>query len=69
MFRRIGMLAVSLVFVITLIPFSAQGTDYLSKTGDLTEPDGATKIRVAEGYGKLPLHFEAFNTGSIGGRI
>ena len=67
MFRRIGMLLGGLV-LITLIPFSAQGTDHLSKTGDLTEPEGAVKIRVVEGYGKLPLHFEA-NQGQVDERV
>ncbi|MGZ3493828.1 MAG: DUF7948 domain-containing protein, partial [Syntrophales bacterium] len=63
MFRRIGMLLGALV-LITLIPLSALGTDHISKTGDLTEPEGATKIRISETYGKLPLHFEA-NQGQV----
>jgi len=68
MFRRIGMLVVGLVFVIALIPFSAQGTDHLSKKGESTEPDWATKIRISETYGKLPLHFEA-NQGQVDERV
>jgi len=68
MFRRIGMLVVGLVFVITLIPFSAQGTDHLSKKGESTERDGAAMIRISETYGKLPLHFEA-NQGQVDQRV
>ena len=56
------------LFLITLIPFSAQGTDHPSKKGEITEPDGAAKIRVVEGYGKLPLHFEA-NQGQVDERV
>jgi len=68
MFKRIGMLLRGLLVVITLIPLPASGTDHLSKKGDITEPDGATKIRVIEGYGKLPLHFEA-NQGQVDGAV
>jgi len=68
MFRRIGMLVVGLVFVVTLIPFSAQGTDQFSKKGESTEPNWATKKRISETYGKLPLHFEA-NQGQVDERV
>jgi len=68
MFRRIEMLVLGLVFVITLIPFSAQGTDHLSKKGESTERDGAAMIRISETYGKLPLHFEA-NQGQVDQRV
>ena len=62
------MLVLGLVFVITLIPFSAQGTDHLSKKGESTERDGAAMIRISETYGKLPLHFEA-NQGQVDQRV
>jgi hypothetical protein len=68
MFRRIGMLMVGLVFVVTLIPFSARGTGQLSKKGESTEPNCATKIRISETYGSLPLHFEA-NQGQVDERV
>ena len=54
--------------LVTLTPFPIEATDHLLKQRQIKEPDGATKTRLVEGYGKLPLHFEA-NQGQVEGTI
>ena len=68
MFKRTGILTLIMFVIITLTPFSMEGTDSLSKRGETAESDKATKVRVVEAYGKLPLHFEA-NQGQVDSRV
>ncbi len=64
MFKRIWMLLFGMLLAIIMTPLSVKGTDHLLKKGKITDPEGATKIRVIEAYGKLPLRFEA-NQGQV----
>ena len=64
MFKRISILLLSIFLLVALAPFPIGATDHLLRQGQIKEPDGATKTRLTEGYGKLPLHFEA-NQGQV----
>ena len=68
MLKRIRILLLSMFLLVTLAPFPMEGTDHLLKQGQIKEPDGATKTRLIQGYGKLPLHFEA-NQGQVEGTV
>ena len=68
MFKRIWMVLLSMLVVITLTSFFMKGTGHCLNGGQAIEHDGATKTRLIEGYGKLPLHFEA-NQGQVEGTV
>ena len=68
MHRRKRILLLSMFLLVTLTPFPIERTDYLLKQGQTKEPDGAKKAQLIEGYGKLPLHFEA-NQGQVEGTV
>ena len=68
LFKRILILLLGVLVAISLIPLPVEGISHLLNKGQIEEPDNATKVRVTEAYGKLPLHFEA-NQGQVDGTV